>query len=132
MFRINSSVLDIFAVLLSSICVLHCLALPLLLAGLPLILAGLLQGEMVHTVLLLTALPVSLIALLQGCKRHQNRSLMVLAGVGLISMFVAINIEIEAIEQALTVVGALLVSAAHIANFRLLHVAQLSLSKEQA
>ena len=59
--------LDSLGVLLSGICIVHCLALPLLLALLPFLGGSLLGGHSFHEYLLLAVLPVSLVALGLGC-----------------------------------------------------------------
>ncbi|MBT3888839.1 MAG: MerC domain-containing protein, partial [Nitrosomonadaceae bacterium] len=56
-------VTDKFAIGLSLICAIHCLALPLLLIILPSMIALQLDNEIFHTLIIITVLPVSIFAL---------------------------------------------------------------------
>jgi hypothetical protein len=114
--RKSNYALDITAFALSVACLLHCLAMPLLTVILPIVGMGLFVDELVHPVLLSIALPVSLIALLNGCGQHRRRSLLVAGVMGLALMALAITGLNEGQERFLTVIGVLLVAAAHLLN----------------
>src|ERR1700757_1608611 len=75
--------LDSLGVLLSGACIVHCLALPLLLALLPFLGGSLLGGHSFHEYLLLAVLPVSLTALGFGWRRHGDGRVLWLGGAGL-------------------------------------------------
>ena len=62
---------------LSSLCMLHCLALPALLAIYPSALAVALTDELFHTAMVFLAIPVSAIALALGCREHKSYRVMV-------------------------------------------------------
>ena len=65
--------LDRAAVLLSGLCLLHCLAVPFALVFGPLIGQWLTNSETeVHWLLLALAVPISAVALLRGYKRHHS------------------------------------------------------------
>lgn len=114
---------DGWAALLSSLCLVHCLALPVGAALLP-ALAGLGDGhsQLTHWLLLGLAMPFSLAALWHGWRRHHVRRWAVLALGGLALMAAGASIHGWA-EQALTVGGGLLVAMAHWRNWRLLRTA---------
>jgi hypothetical protein len=115
--------LDGVAVTLSSLCVLHCLALPVLLALLPALGATVLAGEDFHRWLLLAVVPTSALALTLGCCRHRAWQVAVLGAAGLLPMFAAAfgadRLALDELgERVLTVSGALLVASAHLLNYR--------------
>lgn len=68
--RATASALDTSAIALSSLCLLHCLALPLLAAALPL-LGRWEQAEWVHVVFATAAVPLSGYALWSSHRRHR-------------------------------------------------------------
>jgi hypothetical protein len=112
--------LDHFAVGASLLCLIHCLALPILIAALPVLARALDLGEGFHLLILAAAIPTSAIALAGGHRRH-GALVPVFAGIaGLILMAAgAIFVSRAAAETALTVAGSLLLAGAHIANWRL-------------
>lgn len=106
----------------SMLCLVHCLALPLLLAALP-ALAGVLHlPESVHLWILLFAIPSSLLALLSGRAGHgfSYPTLIGLAGLGLLGAG-AIPFSHGSLETPVTVAGSLALATAHIVNWRLRH-----------
>ena len=108
--------LDMASVGLSSLCVVHCLALPFLVAALP-FLGIFSQNEWVQKSLVSIAAPLSALALWRS---GGWRKLVVLAPMvaGLLMLALAAFIpDLEAIEAPLSVVGALLVAAAHLVNY---------------
>jgi len=112
--------LDHFAVGASLLCLIHCLALPILIAALPVLARALDLGEGFHLLILAAAIPSSAIALAGGHRRH-GALVPVFAGIaGLILMAAgALFVSRAAAETALTVAGSLLLAGAHIANWRL-------------
>ena len=116
-------VTDKFAIGLSLICAIHCLALPLLLIILPSMMALQLDNEIFHTLIIITVLPVSIFALTLGYKQHKRNRLLTLGFTGLLLLVMAVilgeEITGEFGEKLLTVLGAILVAAGHLWNFRL-------------
>lgn len=115
--------LDRTAIGLSVVCVLHCLALPLLLVLVPSLAALPFANEEFHLVLVLFVIPISVVALFIGCRRHRDRSVLAwgLSGV-VVLVFAAVfghDVLGEIGEKALTVVGAVMVAIGHVRNFRL-------------
>ena len=116
-------VTDKFAIGLSLICAVHCLALPLLLIILPSMIALQLDNEIFHTLIIITVLPVSIFALTLGYKKHKHNWLLIVGFTGLLLLVIAVILGEETTgefgEKLLTVLGASLVAAGHLWNFRL-------------
>lgn len=110
--------LDRWGIVISSACLAHCLALPFVIALLPAIASSLPPDSWIHPVLIGLALPVTGAALWRGYHLHRRTrpALIGLAGLGLIAS--ALLARGGLAEPALTVLGGLLVSAAHILNWR--------------
>lgn len=117
----TAPLLDRTAVALSGLCLLHCLALPLLILGTPFVAA--LAGSHWHAPMLLLVVPVSLFAIVMGYLRHGNRPIVVMAAVGLLLLIFAGTVAHDALsattDRTLTVIGSLLLAAVHWRNSRL-------------
>lgn len=112
--------LDRAAVTGSAACMVHWLALPLLIAAIPALSAVIAVPESVHRWILLLATPLAIVALIGGHGRHATTWPIVVGGAGLAFMAIgAFAVSEEAAETALTVTGSLLVAVAHIGNWRL-------------
>ena len=114
----SASWLDGAAVGLSALCLIHCLALPLLVAGLP-FLAQFSEGHL-HAQMLFVVLPLSTIALGLGYRHHRS-SMIVLAGaVGMLTLLIGATVAHTrwglAADRSFTIVGALVLAAAHFYN----------------
>ena len=110
--------LDGAAIGVSMLCIIHCLALPLLVVALP-ALAVVAEVEWLHKALVLVAAPVSLFALtrLEGVQGRWLISALIVVGLALLIA----GAFVEALhdhEVALTVAGALILSVAHIWRWR--------------
>lgn len=115
--RPSQSWLDWAAVSASGLCLLHCLALPLVIAALP-SLGGAVAGSGTHWVLLAFALPVSLWVLTRDPWPAGLIPLLLgAAGLSLMTLGVAFYEGLPA-ERVLTVAGVSLVAAAHIVRWR--------------
>ena len=109
-----ASRLDLCAASLSTLCLIHCAALPLLATLLPL--AGQLsENEMVHRVLALLAVPASLGAIRKALPAPGSLPFIVAALSGLALLLLAAFVEVaSAYEQPTTIIGALLLGGAHL------------------
>src|SRR6185437_2573591 len=96
----SAALLDAGAVALSSLCLLHCLALPLLAAALPLF-GVWAEAEWVHLVFVAIALPMTGFALWRAERRQP---------------LPALALPSHAWETPLTVTGSLLLAATHLWN----------------
>ncbi len=121
---LNSASLDGTAAVMSSLCLVHCLLLPLALALSPMLAAGvadeLMHGPVwVHWLLIALAAPVSVYALWRGAQLHRNRYPWMLALLGFVLMAAgALAHGLGAIEAVLTVVGGVIVAFAHWRNWK--------------
>ena len=115
--------LDRIGVFLSATCLLHCLALPVLLTIAPITQTGLMDEQTFHMVLLWFILPVSLIALGIGCRQHKDLIIVLLGGTGLSLLLFAGLLGHTYLspptERVLTVVAGLILAAAHLRNFKI-------------
>ncbi len=112
--------LDAAGIGLASLCIIHCLALPLLIAALPMLLELLDLPEAFHLGMVLLALPLSGFALVRGFGRHHRVAAPAIGFGGLSLMLAAVALAPdEASETFLTVCGSALLVTAHIANWRL-------------
>jgi len=114
--------LDRIAVVLSGLCLLHCLALPLFIALMPFV-AEFAESHW-HTPMLAIALPVSATAIVIGYRRHGNRALVATGVIGLILLLVGATVAHNQLgpiaDRVFTVSGSLLLAAVHWQNSRLL------------
>ncbi len=106
----TTAVIDGSAIVLSSLCLIHCLALPIMSAALPV--AGVwAEAEWVHRLFVLLAVPFAFLALASKFVSYLTGSLIVF-GIS----FLAAGAFVEALhdyEVSLTVVGAGLLAAGH-------------------
>ena len=114
--------LDSLAVILSGTCMVHCLALPVLMTLFPIVQGSLLEEQYFHLIMLGLILPTSLIALAVGCRKHKDPVTMALGAAGLITLTVTalIGHEIFGVlgERIVTSFGGLILATAHIRNYR--------------
>lgn len=114
---------DKFAVSSSTLCVIHCIAVPFLVGVFPAIGATALGDEAFHILMLWAVIPASFIGLTLGCRKHRHFSVLGvgLIGVGILTFaaFYGHDIFGENGERGVTVVGAVIVALAHIRNFKI-------------
>lgn len=120
---IKRSLLDRIAVVLSSICMLHCLTLPFLLTLMPITQGAFLDEQLFHLLMLVFILPVSLIALTIGCRKHKDPLTMILGATGLavlaFTAFFGHDWFGMTGERLVTSLGGLILAGAHIQNYRI-------------
>lgn len=105
--------MDLVGVWLSTLCLIHCLLLPLLVAALPFS-AGF-GGEGVHHALTLLAVPVAGLALLPAFLRHRRVDILGCGLAGIILMLSAHSLG-QSLEELVSTCGALLLVSAHLLN----------------
>ena len=109
--------LDLYAIGLSTLCVLHCIALPLFVSVMPVI-ALAAESELVHRVLVVAAVPVSLRVIWNKRPVHGNRVFIGAALIGLVLLLLAAFMEALAqYEEPITVTGGALLGSAHLWNW---------------
>ena len=114
--------LDSLGVILSGTCMLHCLALPVLVTLFPIVQGSLLEEQYFHLIMLGLILPTSLIALTVGCRKHKDPVTMALGATGLVTLTITALIGHELFgvlgERIVTTLGGLILASAHIQNYR--------------
>ena len=106
--------LDLYAAGLSALCLLHCLALPLLVTFVPLV-AQTAESELVHQLLVVATVPVSVRVICTTFAVHRNRLFIAVVSGGLGLLMLAAFVEaVSAYEEPITVVGGVLLCSAHL------------------
>lgn len=110
--------LDRAAVALSALCLVHCLALPLVVASLP-FLASYSEGHL-HAQLLVVVLPVSTVALGLGFRRHRNRRIFTTGSFGMLLLVIGATVAHTQLglvaDRSFTIAGALVLAVSHFFN----------------
>lgn len=117
MMRPADAWLDRAGIAMSFLCLVHCLALPVLIALLPALASVLAVPEQFHLVMVCFAAPTSAIALWTGRARHRASWPVVLGGCGIALLFVGAVLVEGWSEVALTVAGSLALAGAHLVNW---------------
>lgn len=120
--RHTTAVFDMSAIALSTLCMAHCLALPLLAAALPLF-GVWAEQEWVHFAFVAVALPLTSYALWRAHRRRrQPMALRALALAGLAGLLAgALGWPREVWETPITVAGSLMLAGAHLWNWSRQH-----------
>lgn len=112
---------DKLGIATSAVCLIHCLALPVLLPLLPML--ALMKHTDVHGALLVPIVGLSGLGVLPGYLRHRARRVVLFALAGIALCAAAVGVEVlfdwHALDAPLTVCGGLMLISAHIANLRL-------------
>jgi len=115
------SLLDGSAVVISALCAIHCLALPLLLILFPVLGASVLTDESFHALLLWVIMPTSVIAVGLAVPRHKDVWVIGMVGLGLailvLAAFWAHDHSEPWVDKAMSVTGGAILAAGHIRNF---------------
>ncbi len=117
----QSPTTDVMAITISSLCVLHCLAVPIIAATLP-IFAALEETEWLHKLLVMLSAPVTGFALMQTRKHFIDPIFLSAAVLGLGVLVISAFLErFHPQEQIMTVAGAGLLIFAHAWRWRRHH-----------
>ena len=110
--------LDGTAVVLSALCLVHCLALPLIVIGVP-FLAQFAEGHL-HLQMLVVVLPLSSLALGIGVRRHRNHRILFAGIAGMLLLVIGATIAHNQLglfaDRAFTICGSLTLATAHYFN----------------
>lgn len=116
------AVLDRFSIGFSTLCLLHCLAVPVLVSVVPVFATFALADERFHLALVALVVPTSVIALCLGCRLHKSRRILICGFAGVFVLVVTAILGGQHLgeigETVLTVLGASVVALAHWFNFR--------------
>jgi hypothetical protein len=114
--------LDKAAVVLSGLCLVHCLALPLVIALFPVFGFTVVEHSTFHQLILIVVIPTTVLALGAGYRRHRRHAVPLFGALGVIALVVAAfgahALGADILERSMTVVGGLLIATAHVQNFR--------------
>lgn len=115
------AVLDRFSIGFSTLCLLHCLAVPVLVSVVPVFATFALADERFHLALVALVVPTSVIALCLGCRLHKSRRILICGFAGVFVLVVTAILGGQHLgeigETVLTVLGASVVALAHWFNF---------------
>ncbi|MGD8340780.1 MAG: MerC domain-containing protein [Gammaproteobacteria bacterium] len=113
---------DQIAIALSAICIVHCLAVPVVVAILPIAAVSFGEDQHFHALMLWLVVPTSLVGFLLGYRLHGRSGLVVLGAAGVAVLAAAATwghtTWSETIEVTVSVAGSLLLATAHWLNFR--------------
>ena len=110
-------------------CLVHCIALPVLIAALPALAAVFPIPESFHVYALLLAVPATGGALLAGYRRHGAIGPVLGGTVGLVLLALAVFVwGATPLEAPVTIGGSILIGCAHLANWRFRRAAHLHLA----
>ena len=116
------AVLDRLSIGFSTLCLLHCLAVPVLVSVVPVFATFALADERFHLALVALVVPTSVIALCLGCRLHKSRRILICGFAGVFVLVVAAILGGQHLDEigetVLTVLGASVVALAHWFNFR--------------
>ena len=116
----STNIIESAAMSASLLCLIHCLALPLLLLLLPGILGLFAQSEAFHYAALAFVVPSAFAAFWLGYRRHRSLPPALLGFCGVICLVIALLPGLaEGEELWITVVGSLLLVTGHVMNWRL-------------
>lgn len=113
---IPAGAVDASAVLLSGLCLVHCLALPLMIAFLPAV-ASVAEAEWLHRAFVLLALPVTGLALVNGRSNPVVFAPLAVLGMALLIAGAFVH-AFHDYEAHLTVAGGLMLAGAHVLRWR--------------
>jgi uncharacterized membrane protein (UPF0136 family) len=117
--------LDTLGIVASSICLVHCLAMPFLLLAIPTVTAKMVASDYTHFVLAGAVTAFCLLAIVPGYMRHNSKSVLALMIIGLTlvltATFLLHLLGSEGLELPIISAGNVLVVFAHLRNRRLLH-----------
>lgn len=121
--NLNTVFFDKVAISLSSLCIAHCLVFPILATLVPSFLALGLNTESFHFWMVISVIPTSIYALSFGCKKHDQTSPFIIGLIGLSCLILAFVLGVDSLteigERLLTTLGALIITYAHVKNFKL-------------
>jgi hypothetical protein len=111
---------DAIGVLVSTLCIAHCLLLPLAVSVISALGVGVLASEATHRILVLVLLVIGVLAFIPGYRSHGKFSVVLLAVSGLLTLsfaaFVAGDLWGKLAETWLTVLSSATLITAHLKN----------------
>jgi len=123
---------DAVGMLISFLCLVHCLVAPLLIAAVPALGLGFLALDGVHVAFAIAVLLAAVVALIPGYRQHHRLGVLGLGGAGVLAVALGTTLPAGAPETAVTVLGSCMLIAAHVTNLRYtrLHVHSPELARD--
>ena len=113
---------DQIAIALSAICLVHCLAVPVLVAVLPVAAVSFGEGQHFHGLMLWLVIPTSVAGFGMGYRVHHHPGIVALGAAGVVVLILAAiyghEVWRQDVEVIVSVCGSLLLGGAHWMNFR--------------
>jgi hypothetical protein len=110
-------------------CLVHCIALPVILAALPALSSVVPIPETFHILALAFAVPATGGALYVGYRHHRLAAPLMVGGAGIVLLALGVLHWGETpLEAPITILGSLLIAGAHVANWRLRRASHLHLT----
>ena len=109
---------DAVGMLISILCLVHCLVAPLLIAAVPALGLGFLAVDGIHVAFAVAVLLAAVVALIPGYRQHHKVSVLVLGASGVLLVAAATTLAPGVPETAVTVLGSSMLIAAHVTNLR--------------
>lgn len=113
---------DQVAIALSAVCIVHCLAVPIVVAVLPIAAVSFGDANHFHALMLWLVVPTSVAGFGLGFRVHRRLGIVLLGAGGLAALVAAAlsghNVWRESLEIGVSVVGSLILATAHWLNFR--------------
>ena len=123
-----TGMLDRSAIVLSIICAVHCLAVPLAVVMMPVASTYWFADDHFHFLLLYLVLPTSTLAICLGCRRHRTFKVIAWGSAGLGFLVLGALLGHDRLgelgEKGITLLGAGFIVLAHVHNFRLCRQSQ--------
>lgn len=120
---LNSTSLDKFAILLSGVCLVHCLLAPIALTLLPMVsISAVAEEVLFHKLLLWLVIPISTTALFIGCRKHRRWPIVITGVIGM-AILVLVAFAGHSLfgltgEKVATSIGGFVLAASHYLNYR--------------
>lgn len=115
---------DKLGICASGLCLIHCLATPIVLMLFPTFKLAFLEHHAIHQILAVVVVSSVLIAVYPQCKKHGHKDIVLWAILGVFSILLAVFFGHdlgEEIEHTVTIAGSILLLIAHIKNIRVRH-----------
>jgi hypothetical protein len=113
---------DRIAIALSTICIVHCLTVPVLIAVLPVVAVAWGSDAHFHSLMLWLVVPTSAVGFALGYRVHRQAGLVALGAAAVVALAIAAlwghAVWTPAIETLASVAASLVLAYAHLRNFR--------------
>ncbi len=121
-FSRRGGILDHAAIVVSGLCLVHCLLLPIIIVAVPLL--AQLNETHFHAQMLLVVVPVSLFAFAHGYRRHGNLRIIAGGVAGIALLFIGGTVVHASYgilaDSLLTIAGSIILATSHYFNNRLM------------